>query len=151
MVYCFCSLHNLSYSAWVPIQHTNKCTWFSPNPYLTIIRNLLPAISKTTRQEPLPNKSAVGNESLISPGKLQSASFIFVSHSLKELLLPACSAIKFLIVFSFIKCTFRSYRKYTKSLQKVKLSTQFWLNVILRRTVWSAKHELISHRVGRAY
>jgi hypothetical protein len=75
----------------VPIQQTNTCTSLSPNQYLQITLNLLPAISKTIRKEPLPNKSAVGNEFLISTGESQSANFIFESYSSKEILLPECS------------------------------------------------------------
>lgn len=53
------------------------------------------------------------------PGTFQSANFTFVSHSSREALLPGYCAIKFLIVFSLIRCTFICHYKSGKSSPKV--------------------------------
>ena len=66
MLYCFPSLHNLSYSAWLPIQHINRCTCFSPNAYFPMSLYLLPPISNTALDEPLPSKSTEGKVDFIS-------------------------------------------------------------------------------------
>ena len=100
------SRQSFVYSACVPIHFMYTCTLVTPKWYLHIILKLLPAISKTTRSLPFPSKSAEPKVFVISPGTLQSAIFMNVSHNLKEVLLLGCWTAKSSIDFRLISLIF---------------------------------------------